>query len=158
MATALLRQLFRPPALDDFPGPFAARACRTARELREEWDRVSREAAAERRLAELHADRDAYHDLLAGHLRLMEEYLRLAELHHRALGASPVWVKELTAAVTELQALYSELFPRWQTADDLHRIVIDKLSLPATRLRDLAASAPPPAAWFEETADPFSAD
>ena len=34
MAAAILRELFRPPGLDDFPGPFARRARQVAEELR----------------------------------------------------------------------------------------------------------------------------
>ena len=65
---------------------------------------------------------------------------------------------ELTRAVAELRALYDTLFPRWQTAQDLHEILIKRFSLPAGNLRELAASHPPPASWLDETDDPFSAD
>lgn len=157
MATAVLKQLFRSRALDDFPGPFAERARHTAEELRELWDRASRDAAENRRLDELHAARDEYRELLAGHVRLLSEYLALAELHHRALGANPAWADELRPAVRDLQGLHDGLFPRWQTLRDLHGILIEKFSLPAETLRERAAKSPPPQAWFEETADPFSA-
>lgn len=158
MATAMLRRLFGPRTLDDFPGPFAERARRTVEELRELWDRASRDAAENRRLDELHAARDEYRELLAGHLRLLTEYLSLAELHHRALGSNPAWADELRHAVRDLQSLHDSLFPRWQTLQDLHGILIEKFSLPAAKLRERAAQSPPPQAWFEETADPFSAD
>lgn len=158
MATAILKQLFRSRALDDFPGPFAERARLTAGELRELWDRASRDAAENRRLEELHAARDEYRELLAGHLRLLNEYLSLAELHSRALGSNPAWAAELRHAVSDLQSLHDSLFPRWQTLQDLQHILIEKFSLPAEKLRERAALSPPPQAWFEETADPFSAD
>ena len=158
MSATLLHDLFGPPGLDDFPGPFAHRAREVAEELRAEWERTSRAAAETRRLDDLHAARDDYHDLLKGHLRLLEDYLALTELHQKVLGSNPVWADELRRAVDTLRTLYAELFPRWQTASDLHQIVIEKLTLPAERLRALAATYPPPAAWYEETADPFSAD
>lgn len=158
MATAMLRQLFRPHALDDFPGPFATAARRVSEELRAEWDRTSRDAAENRRLDELHAARDEYHALLKGHLRLLENYLSLTELHARAFGSDARWAEELSRAVGGLRSLHDELFPRWRTLQDLQQILIERFSLPAEALRELAAKSPPPAAWFEETADPFSAD
>jgi hypothetical protein len=80
MATAMLRELFRPRAMADFPGPFASRARQVVEELRQDWERTSREAAENRRIDELHATRDDYHDLLKGHLNLLEYYLTLAKL------------------------------------------------------------------------------
>ena len=67
---------------------------------------------------------------------------------------------ELSRAVGEVEEkFYDELFLHfWQTEEDLHQIVIEQLSLPADKLRELAAKYPPPASWYEETADPFSAD
>jgi hypothetical protein len=156
MAATILHELFRARELNDFPGPFARTARRVAGELRELWEATSRRAAESRRVEALHAARDDYHSLLLGHLRLMEDYLALAELHRRAMGASPEWSEELARAVGELKALYDGLFPRWQSADDLRHLLIEKFSLPADRLRALAASHPPPPPWAEETADPFA--
>lgn len=158
MAAAMLRELFRPRDVQDFPGPFAHRARRLAAGLRADWDRTCRDAAASRRLPELHAARDEYHSLLKGHLRLLEDYLALTELHQRAFGPNTAWVEELGGAVEELRGLYDELFPRWQTADDLCQLVIEKSSPSAEKLRDVAARHAPPPSWFEETGDPFSAD
>lgn len=158
MATTMLRSLFRPREMDDFPGPFAHRARETAEELRRDWERTSREAAENRRLEELHASRDDYQALLKGHLRLLENYLSLTEVHQRAFGPNPLWLTELGRAVEELKQLYDELFPRWQSLDDLTQLLIEKFSLPADKLRDLAARHPPPASWLEETADPFTAE
>lgn len=156
MGTGMLHQLFGQPALADFPGPFARRARAVAEELRGDWDRTCRAAAADRRLDELHAARDDYRALLKGHLQLLEHYRALARLHRKAFGANPAWGEELELAVGEVRALHDELFPRWQTAEDLHQIAVEKLTLPADRLRDLAARHPPPASWLDETDDPFS--
>jgi hypothetical protein len=158
MAAAILQKLFDLREMDDFPGPFAHRARHAAEELRNSWGRTSREAAANRRLGDLHAARDDYHALLTGHLRLLEDYLALTKLHQLVFGSNPTRFDELSRAVGELKKFYDELFPRWQTEEDLHQIVIEQLSLPADKLRELAAKSPPPASWYEETADPFSAD
>lgn len=72
MAAAMLRELLRPRAMDDFPGPFAHRARETAEQLRKVWSRISREAALNHRLDDLQAARDDYHALRVGHLRLLE--------------------------------------------------------------------------------------
>lgn len=158
MAATMLRELFHPPAMHDFPGPFAHRARQVAEELREVWDKTCRDAATNRRVEDLHATRDGYQALLKGHLRLLEDYLSLTELHQQLFGSSQVWIKELSSAVSQLRKLHDELFPRWQTIDDLHQILIEKFSLPAEQLRQLAAKHSPPPSWYEETDDPFSAD
>ena len=126
MATAMLHSLFRPRAVDDFSGPFARRAQETAEAFRRDWDRTARDAAENHRLGERHASREEYHALLSGHLRLLEEYLSLTEVHQRAFGPNPVWATELSTAVEVLKRLHDELFPRWQTADDLARILIER--------------------------------
>ena len=157
MAVTMLRDLFQLREMEDFPGPFARRARRVAAELRDTWERTSREAATNRRLPDLQAARDDYHALLKGHLQLLEDYLALTELHRRAFGSNPAWVVELHAAVDDLKALHDELFPRWQTEEDLQQILVEQLSVPAERLRELAAKYPPAPSWAEETTDPFSA-
>ncbi len=156
MPTVMLRSLFELPALEDFPGPFAHRARQVARELRRLWERTSREVAIARKVPELHATRDEYEALLKGHLRLLEEYLALAELHDHILGPTRARIDELRGAVRDLRQHYDELFPRWQTLEDLYSILNEKLSPSAEKLKSLAAQHPPPRSWYEETDDPFS--
>jgi hypothetical protein len=105
MASAMLRDLFRPKAVADFPGPFAARARQVIEELRHDWDRTSREAAENRRIEELHATRDDYQLLLKSHLNLFEDYLVLAEAHHRLFGSNPLWVEEINRAVSDSEGI-----------------------------------------------------
>jgi len=158
MATMMLQKLFRLPAFDDFPGPFAHRATAVSRELREHWEHTSRDAAANRAVDELHAARDAYRDLLEGHLKLLEDYLSVARLHQLHLDPSSERIRELQEAFTGLQQLHNELFPRWQTLDDLREILRSKFTLPSVKLDELAAKHPPPQSWFDETIDPFTAE
>jgi hypothetical protein len=158
MAATMLRDLFRPHAMADFPGPFASRARQVVEELRSDWDRTCRDAAENRRIEDLHAAREDYQSLLKGHLRLLEDYLSLTELHQRAFGSNTLWIDELNRAVSELRNLYDELFPRWKTSQDLAQLLIEKFSLSNEQLQTLALKQPPPQSWYEETADPFSAD
>jgi hypothetical protein len=158
MAAAMLRELFRPRAMADFPGPFATRARQVVEELRHDWERTSRDAAENRRIEELHAARNDYQTLLEGHLHLLEYYLTLAEHHHRMFGSNHLWIEELNKAVAELKKLHDELFPRWQNSQNLAHILIDKFSLPTDKLRELSAKYPPPSSWYEETTDPFAAE
>jgi len=37
-------------------------------------------------------------------------------------------------------------------------MMVEKFSVQADKLRDLAVESPPPLSWAEETTDPFSAD
>jgi DNA repair exonuclease SbcCD ATPase subunit len=150
--------LFRPQAMADFPGPFASRVRRVAEELRLDWERTSRDAAENRRIQELHETREDYQTLLKGHLRLLEDYLRLTELHQRLFGSNPLWTEELNQAVEELKKLHDELFPRWKTSEDLAQLLIEKYTPTPDQLRSLALKNPPPISWLEETADPFSSE
>jgi len=157
MPAMMLEKLFGLPALDDFPGPFARRATAVSREIRDLWERTSREAAAQRTVEELHAARDAYRDLLRGHLKLLEDYIAVSELHDRHLGPS-TQIEELRRAAAGLRELHDELFPRWQSLDDLREILKRQLTLSPEKLNEIAAKHPPPQSWFEETIDPFTAE
>lgn len=158
MPALMLKKLFHLPAMDDFPGPFAHRASLASHELRELWERTSRDAAATRKVEELHAARDAYRALLQGHLRLLEDYLSVAQLHQLHLGPPSERISELRRAVENLRQLHDELFPRWQTLDDLQAILTKKFTLPAAKLDELAAKSPPPQSWLDEIIDPFTAE
>lgn len=158
MVAPMLRDLFRPQAMADFPGPFASRVRQVAEELRLDWERTSRDAAENLRIHELHATRDDYQTLLEGHLLLLEDYLKLTKLHHRIFGSNPLWTDELNQAVEELKKLHDELFPRWKTSEDLAQILIEKLSPTPEQLRSYALKNPPPISWLEETTDPFSSE
>ena len=158
MPAMMLKKLFQIPALDDFPGPFVHRARSVSHELRDLWERTSRDAAANRKVDDLHAARDAYRALLQGHLRLLEDYLSVAELHQLHMGSASKRIAELRRAVDDLRQLHDELFPRWQTLDDLHAILTQKLTLPNAKLDELAAKHSPPQSWYEESIDPFTAE
>jgi hypothetical protein len=158
MPAAMLRDLFRPRAMADFPGPFATRARQVVEELRQDWEKTSRDAAENRRIDELHATREDYQDLLEGHLNLLEYYLTLSKLHHRLFGSNLLWIEELNRAVSELREHYEQLFPRWQSSRDLAQLLVDKFSIPTEKLKELAAKNPPPNSWYEETIDPFAAE
>jgi hypothetical protein len=82
----------------------------------------------------------------------------LTEVHQRVFGSNRAWADELARAVDELRRLYDELFPRWQTREDLTGILIDKFSLPNVALIALAEKHPPPQSWYDETDDPFAAE
>lgn len=157
MPAMMLEKLFGLPALDDFPGPFAHRAVAVSSELRQLWERTSRDSASNRTVEELHSARDAYRDLLRGHLKLLEDYISVSELHDRHLAPS-TQIDELRRAAAGLRELHDELFPKWQTLDDLHDILRKKFTLPSAILDELAAKHPPPQSWFDETVDPFTAE
>jgi hypothetical protein len=156
--TAMLYDLFQVPELDDFPGGFARRAAHVVEELKRRWKETCADAAEKRKVPDLHATRGEYQALLKGHLRLLEDYLRVAELHRDAFGSSPGRVEEMRRAADELRDFYDDLFPHWQTLDDLYAITIAMFSPSAERARLLAAKYPPPQSWLDETDDPFSSD
>lgn len=155
MAVATLDELFRLPALDDFPGPFARRARQVAVELRDRWEKTVRRAAEGRTVPDLHAARDDYRALLDGHRLLVEQYQAVAGEHGRVFGANPEWAADLAAAA-ELRGLYDELFPRWQTLDDLFQLLIEKLAIPPEKVAAYAAKHPPPQSFWDEEIDPFA--
>lgn len=158
MSAMMLRELYRPEGWDDFTELFTHRVRVAADELKAHWDRACRAAAENRTVADLHAVRDEYEALLSRQLRLCREHLAAAEQHRRVFGPNPTGADDLAAAARELQALYDELFPRWQTLDDLYEIILAKYSLRAEQLEAFAAKNRPPASWYDETDDPFTAD
>lgn len=127
MTSPMLRELFRPRVVSDFPGPMARKARQVADQLRAAWDRSWRSAVETGRLDDLHETRDQYHALLHGHLQFLGQYRAVAELHRRMLGSNPVWVEELSRAESDLRCFYEELFPRWQTAQDLCELLAERV-------------------------------
>jgi len=144
-----------------FPEPWFFHPPRFARLLGERWKDICQEAAASRRLNELHAAREDFLAVFNQLITFHKSYLGLLDLHGRLTDRdlSPRFArKELSQAIEELVALRESIFSNWRTADDLASILVEKFSLPAEKLKELAAKHPPPQSWFEETTDPFSAD
>ena len=75
-----------------------------------------------------------------------------------APSADRVGVALLDLSTGEFTAAEYVGADRWQTLDDLYQILIEKFTLPAAKLDEIAAKHPPPPSWFEGTDDPFSAD
>jgi hypothetical protein len=144
-----------------FPEPLFFHSRHLPRLLKDRWDYLCREAATTRRVKELHAARPDLLAVLDQIITLHKSYLGLLDLHEQFTGRDgyPRELREdLTRAIEETIRLRDDIFSNWHTADDLARILIEKFSLPADKLREVAAKHPPPESWFEETADPFSAD
>lgn len=59
-------------------------------------------------------------------------------------------------SLDEVQSLYDDLTSRWVTLDDLYLIVAERLAPTPERAAALAAASPPPQAWYDEDADPFT--
>jgi hypothetical protein len=129
--------------------------------IKERWDEICRDAAASRRLPELHEARADFLSVFDQLIKFHESHLELLDLQNQLTGRNgfPRQPREeLQRALDELKRLRDDIFSNWQSVDDLTRILIDKFSLSADKLREVAAKHPPPESWLNETADPFSAD
>jgi hypothetical protein len=144
-----------------FPEPWFFHPPHFARLLKDRWGQICREAAAERKVEELHAARGSVLSVFDRLIAFHKSYLALLDLQEELTGRNghPRWPRqELVRATEELVGLRDEIFSRWQTRDDLYQILIEKFTPSAERQKDLAAKYPPPQSWYEETDDPFSAE
>ena len=144
-----------------FPEPWFFHPPRFARLLKERWEGICREAASTRRLGELHAARGDFLAVFDQLIAFHKTYMGLLTLQEQLTGRNGPprgWREELTRSTEELVQLRDEIFSKWHTADDLAKMLVEKFSLSTARLKELAAKHPPPASWFEETGDPFSAE
>lgn len=142
-----------------FGEPWFFHGPRYSRLLKDRWEGLCREAAANRQLAELHAARGECEAVFDQLIAFHKSYLRLLDLQQQLTGRNgpPPWPREsLTRATEELVGLRDEIFSRWHTVEDLARMLVEKSSLPAEQLRELAAKHPPAQSWYDETTDPFA--
>jgi len=130
-------------------GDFLRQASDLARSLPERWERAIRSASRSHTISVLHESRDEYRATLESHQRMLDELRAIAELRQQDTS-------EIDTAASGLRALHDRLFPGWNTLDDLYRIVIESLTLPASRLDEIARKHPLPQSWWDETDDPFS--
>ena len=146
MVTPMLRELAGPfHPFFPFEEPWFLYE-RGARHLIDAWNHVCREAIQNGSAEELHATRDDYHAVLLGHLKILDGYLMLSG----RFGEGHFHPERLTRFRDQLQAHYDALFPRWQTLDDLEGILLERISPSNDQLKALAATHPPPQAWYDE--------
>jgi hypothetical protein len=120
-------------------------------QLAERRRTMFRDAALRRQVPELHAGRDDYRRLYDGYIESAERSRDLAEAAGSPLAA------EFARVADEVRKQRDELFDRWQTLDDLYRIIVDALAIPPDRWPALAAGFRPPDWWYDEAEDPFAA-
>lgn len=121
--------------------------------VREIWNTECIRAVADEDLAPLlHEQRDGYHRLLVGGIKILEGYLQVFDVLPRTVN----FYKQsdrfaLFNAVKELKAHSHALFPRWDTMDDLEEILLEHIGKTLRPLHDdyFKASAPLQA-WYDE--------
>lgn len=118
------------------------------------WEDLCEEALRKGDAAPLHAQRDSCESFLRSGLENIDACLRVTEGH--ADPATGVLRARLTALRDQLATKYSELFPKWQTVEDLEEILLTPRIPPLDVRIGLARRFPPPQSWFDETTDPFA--
>src|SRR5262245_32831125 len=109
-----------------FPEPWFFHPPRFARLREERWSDICQEAAATRRLNELHAAREDFLAVFDQLITFHKSYLGLLDLHERLTDRdlSPRYArKELSQATEELVKLRDSIFLNWRTADELASIL-----------------------------------
>ncbi len=149
MVTPLLRELAGP-----FPPWFLHE--RNVRHLTDGWGHVCRLAIQNGSAEDLNAARDDYQAVLVAHLKILDGCLSVLS-RFQGEDAHAEFTERVNSARDELQKHYVSLFPRWQTLDDLEAILLERVSLPNDRLKELAAKYPPPPAWYDEADAPPAA-
>src|SRR5437773_2031512 len=114
-------------------------------QLAERRVKLFRDVAASKRVDELHADREVLRRLYDNHIGIAEGYQTLAEAVGSPLAA------EFERIADDVRTQRDELFSKWQTKDDLYRLLIEVIMPSKERRRELAAKYPPPQSWFDAT-------
>jgi hypothetical protein len=127
--------------------------------LRDRWETLCRETARNGDIEALHAAREDIEAVFNQYLTLLKSQLALLDLTER-LTENDRELQEirtdLTRVTDELTRLYNEIFPRWQSLDDLGEVLIEKVPLNAVQLEGLAERHPPPKSWYDDDFDPFT--
>lgn len=113
--------------------------------------KLFRDVAASKRVDELHAGREAFRRLYDNHIGVAEGYHSLAEA-----AGSPLAVGFHQIA-DDVRAQRDELFAKWQTKDDLYRLLIELIVPSRERMRELIEMYPAPQSWIDATDNPFEA-
>jgi hypothetical protein len=138
-----------------FTEMLVTQATRITNEFRQRWEVCIRDSAGSQRISSLHASRDNYYSVLTGHLKFLEGCVEFARLQQDIFLDGNDFASKLVDAENETRNLIDELFPRWQSIDDLKQMIIEKLSPSPDRLRELAKRFPPLQSWHQETENPF---
>ena len=144
-----------------FLEPWVLRLGGMAGVLRARWDSLCREIGRNGKIEELHECRGDVRAVFDRHLDLFKNYFALLDLTEQMTERNgPVrHARELVARETEeLTRLYDEIFPRWQTLDDLAALLIERMQPTPERLKTLAEAYPPPQSWYDDDFDPFTPD
>ena len=120
------------------------------------WEDLCEEALRTGDAAPLHAQRDSCESFLRGGLENIDVCLRVTEGH--ADPATGVLRVRLTALRDQLATKHGELFPKWQTVEDLEDILLAHITPNHEAFVELANRFPPPQSWYDETTDPFTAE
>ena len=115
-------------------------------------EKLFRDVIASKRVDELHASRDAFRRHFDDRIGIAERYQSIAE------NSGSLLAVEFAAAADELRSQRDELFAKWQTMDDLYRILIELVTPSRERMRELVEKYPAPQSWIDATDNPFVAD
>jgi hypothetical protein len=127
--------------------------------VRSTWSKLARGVAEAGGIEQLHAARDEYRDIMRDWIRQLEEFVEFCHRVSASLGQTPPIVAQAEQGLVSLKHFESNLFERWQTLEDLEDLILAEVHpLTAAELSTLAKKYPPPPAWYDETADPFTAE
>jgi len=118
------------------------------------WDGLCKETLQTGDVDALHAQRDQCQSFLRGGQENLDVCLRVVDSH--ADPESAALRARMIALRDQLATKYSELFPKWQTTDDLEDILLARMISPLAARIELAKRFPPPQSWYDETEDPFA--
>jgi hypothetical protein len=129
--------------------------------MRSRWDSLCWRVSRSGQIDELQSARTAVQTVLDRHIALFEDYLALLDLTEQITahdGSARQAREQVVREMAELRRLHDEIFPRWQTVDDVAEMILEKFSLTQAELRAIAAANPPQQSWYEETIDPFASE
>ncbi len=125
-----------------------------ARTLRN-WDGLCRLAEAGR-VESLHKAREWFLERVDGRIGLLREALQLAKSSAEMTGQDNPKIPLIEQSLTDLEGFKADLFPKWNTLEDLENIILDRHSLTEEELRTVRATLPPfHAQWYAENDKPF---
>jgi len=121
-------------------------------ELATQTQKLFRDVIKSKRVDELHASRDKLLQLYDDHIAIAERNLSRAENFGSLLAS------DFAALGDGIRVQRDVLFAKWQSKDDLYRILIELVTPSEERMKELVKKYPPPQSWFDATDNPFEAD
>ncbi len=122
-------------------------------EMRKAWGSLC-QTVYDGRAAQAHTQRDEFEAGCKLRLSLLGRVFTVLNAPPTSEVVEAEWANQILLQLGEAHKLFRKIFGAWKTQEDLEHLAAQDFPLGSRELKKIAASHPPPAAWYEQTRCP----